>query len=66
VLQHLKAWSAAPPKLRETAPTPSDAEPLSPSLTSTSYSSQDGAEQVPPAVEKVPNDQPALRLDAGS
>jgi hypothetical protein len=26
VLQHLKAWSAAPPKLRHPGPTPADAE----------------------------------------
>jgi hypothetical protein len=47
VLQHLKAWSAAPPKLRHPGPTPADAEPTKPhSLSSTEYSSQDGAEPV--------------------
>jgi hypothetical protein len=40
VVQHLKAWSAAPPRMRETA----EAEPTTPpTLSSTSLSSQDGA-----------------------
>ncbi len=48
VLQYLKTWSAAPPKLRHQGPTPPDAEPTKPSsLASTEYSSQDGAERVP-------------------
>ena len=43
VLQHLKAWSAAPPKMRE----PVEAPPVSPpSLASTAQSSQDGPEPV--------------------
>lgn len=43
VLQHLKAWSAAPPRLRE----PVEVPPTSPaSLVSTAQSSQDGAEPV--------------------
>lgn len=43
VLQYLKAWSAAPPKLRQPGPTPPDAEPTKPhNLSSTEYSSQDG------------------------
>jgi hypothetical protein len=44
VLQDLKAWSAAPPKLRPTAPAAlDDAEPTHPaSLSSTDFSSQDG------------------------
>jgi hypothetical protein len=48
VLQSLKAWSAAPPKLRQPGgPTPPDAELTKPhSLSSTDYSSQDGAERV--------------------
>jgi hypothetical protein len=49
VLQYLKAWSAAPPKLRQPAsgPVPADAEPTKPhSLASTEFSSQDGAEPV--------------------
>ena len=46
VLQYLKAWSAAPPKLRQPGPTPPDSEPTKPhSLSSTDYSSQDGAER---------------------
>lgn len=40
VVQHLKAWSAAPPRMREADPEPTQP----PSLTSTSLSSQDGAE----------------------
>lgn len=44
VMQHLKAWSAAPPRLRE----PAEIEPHIPkALPSTSLSSQDGAEPVP-------------------
>lgn len=40
VVQHMKAWSAAPPRMREAEP-----EPTQPtSLSSTSLSSQDGAE----------------------
>jgi hypothetical protein len=47
VLQHLKAWSAAPPKLRHPGSTPEDVEPTRPaSLRSTDYSSQDGPEPV--------------------
>lgn len=48
VLQNLKAWSAAPPRLREQGET----EPVPAALSSTSLSSQDGAEpwthEVPP------------------
>ena len=45
VLQYLKVWSAAPPKLRQPEPQPPEAEPTRPqSLSSTEYSSQDGAE----------------------
>lgn len=45
VLQHLKAWSAAPPKLRHPDPHPAEMEPVRPqSLSSTDYSSQDGSE----------------------
>jgi hypothetical protein len=48
VLQYLKAWSAAPPKLRE------EPEPPRPPavLSSTSLSSQDGAEE--PAAVAIP------------
>lgn len=42
VVQHLKAWSAAPPRMREAEPVPTDP----PALSSTSLSSQDGAEPV--------------------
>lgn len=40
VVQHLKAWSAAPPRMRESEPVATDP----PALSSTSLSSQDGAE----------------------
>lgn len=40
-VQHLKAWSAAPPKLRNEPPTPPEERPT---LVSTALSSQDGAE----------------------
>lgn len=43
VLQHLKAWSAAPPKLREEPEPPT--RPVA--LSSTALSSQDGVEQAP-------------------
>ncbi|BCB86259.1 stress response protein [Phytohabitans suffuscus] len=49
VIQNLKPWMPAPPRLR----TPEDlqpVEPVSPSLVSTAISSQDGAAPVPPAV----------------
>jgi hypothetical protein len=43
VLQDLKAWSAAPPKMRPASPEDADAEPTRPvSLRSTDFSSQDG------------------------
>ncbi|MBB5790739.1 hypothetical protein [Jiangella mangrovi] len=51
VIQHVKAWSAAPPRLR---PEPDAAErqpDVPPALVSTSLSSQDGAEAVPTAAE---------------
>jgi hypothetical protein len=41
VVQHLKAWSAAPPKMREPVELPTEAQPA---LVSTSLSSQDGSE----------------------
>jgi hypothetical protein len=41
VVQHLKAWSAAPPKLRSLEEPPPDVKPA---LVSTALSSQDGAE----------------------
>lgn len=43
VLQHLKAWSAAPPRLRE----PLDPGPTQSALDSNAQSSQDGPEAVP-------------------
>jgi hypothetical protein len=47
VVQHLKAWSAAPPRMREAQP-----EPTQPStLSQTSLSSQDGSEPMQDPVE---------------
>jgi hypothetical protein len=43
VLQHLKAWTAAAPKMREVAELPDDRKPV---LVSTALSSQDGVERV--------------------
>jgi hypothetical protein len=43
VLQHLKAWTAAPPKMREVAELPDERRPA---LVSTALSSQDGVEPV--------------------
>jgi hypothetical protein len=43
VLQHLKAWTAAPPKMREVNDLPDDRRPA---LVSTALSSQDGTEPV--------------------
>ena len=42
VVQHLKAWSAAPPRLRE----PVDELPTGSALDSNALSSQDGSEAV--------------------
>lgn len=50
VMQQLKAWSAAPPKLRD-EPAP---QVRPPALSSTSLSSQDGVEVVPPPVQARP------------
>lgn len=49
VLGDLKAWSAAPPKLRPAAPSDgTEREPgTAASLSSTDFSSQDGAEPAP-------------------
>lgn len=48
VLQYLKAWTAAPPKMRDAADVPADAKP---GLSSTALSSQDGTEvpEAPPS-----------------
>lgn len=45
VLQHLKAWTATPPKMREAVELPVDTPPA---LASTALSSQDGIEPAPP------------------
>lgn len=42
VLQHVKAWTATPPKMREPAEVPTD---TAPALSSTALSSQDGTEE---------------------
>ncbi len=64
VLQHLKAWAATPPPLREqVVPT---SEP--PALSSTALSSQDGAESSPGSEESVAMDDrvpsPETRVEA--
>lgn len=51
VVQHLKAWSAAPPKLRTEVEPPVEERPA---LASTALSSQDGAEPVQEAPEGPP------------
>jgi hypothetical protein len=55
VLQELKAWTAAPPRLRDLADEPT-VQPVS--LSSTALSSQDGAQQ--PGVTQVNEDSPGL------
>lgn len=62
VLGDLKTWSAAPPKLRPTTPdTPQDREPAVPaSLSSTDYSSQDGASPTEPEQVGEPDVDAAL------
>jgi hypothetical protein len=56
VLQHLKAWSAAPPRMRE----PAEVPPVSPpSLASTAQSSQDGPEPAPVAASAEATDKSA-------
>lgn len=50
VLQYLKAWSAAPPKLREEPEPPT--RPVA--LVSTALSSQDGTEDMPASVAATP------------
>lgn len=52
VVQHLKAWSAAPPRMRESEPEPEPVQP--PALASTSLSSQDRAEPVHSAFTGMP------------
>jgi hypothetical protein len=44
VVQQLKAWTAAPPRMREVA----DEQPVPPALPSTALSSQDGTAQATP------------------
>lgn len=65
VLQDLKAWSAAPPKLRPATQAAGDeAEPTEPaSLSSTDYSSQDGPSAV--AADAAP-DGPRTAEPAGA
>lgn len=54
VVQHLKAWSAAPPRMRE-----AEAEPITPeNLSSTSLSSQDGPVSVSTTDPAVPEPSP--------
>ncbi|WP_217630316.1 hypothetical protein [Nocardioides exalbidus] len=57
VLESLRAWSAAPPKLRPAAMSESpEVDPdVSTSLVSTDYSSQDGASLAPPRTGSLPS-----------
>jgi hypothetical protein len=59
VLQHLTAWSAAPPKLREEPAAPT--RPIA--LSSTALSSQDGVE---PASDAPSETQPAVAAMSGA
>lgn len=60
VVQNLKAWSAAPPKMRSEV----EAEPTHPtSLASTSLSSQDGPQQAVEPEPVDPSDTPATGAD---
>lgn len=62
VLQDLKAWSAAPPKLRPAAPTGPDVEATKPSsLSSTDFSSQDG-----PVVKQDAGEDPVPAVEDGA
>jgi hypothetical protein len=54
VMQHVKAWTAAPPRMREST---NEREPVPQSLTSTSMSSQDGPE---PAPDEEPSTENAI------
>jgi hypothetical protein len=64
VIQNLKPWMPAPPRLRsdeEIQPT----EPVSPNLVSTAISSQDGTEPAPAATQTADaSDEPSSRDDA--
>jgi hypothetical protein len=62
VVQHLKSWSAAPPKMREPEPAVTKPEPLS----STALSSQDGPEPVDeePKAAPAPPSTPAVEEPA--
>jgi hypothetical protein len=57
VIQNLKPWMPAPPRLR-TAEDLQPIEPVSPSLVSTAISSQDGVTTVPPVAEQRKSDEP--------
>lgn len=61
VLQYLKAWTAAPPKMREVVEVSNEAPPV---LSSTALSSQDGVETAsPPAELQSPGpEEPVLGL----
>lgn len=50
VVQYLKAWSAAPPRMRETEVVPTEEHPA---MASTAISSQDGAEQSAPGTSAL-------------
>ncbi|RSM77023.1 hypothetical protein DMH04_35875 [Kibdelosporangium aridum] len=59
VVQHLKAWTPAPPKVRSEIPTESAAV-IDPGLVSSALSSQDGAERVDDAPVETEKREPSL------
>ena len=63
VVQYLKAWSAAPPRVRSDSDG-TGAEPVPPALVSTALSSQDGAEMAPEPKSAQPA--PAGPADGGA
>lgn len=63
VMQHLKAWSASPPRLRE--PLPEELVPAKSPLTSNAFSSQDGAEAAPATPDPDVRTNPSLQPSAG-
>jgi hypothetical protein len=59
VVQNVKAWSAAPPRMREAEP-----EPIRPpALSSTSLSSQDGTDSADRPTDTVASGAPAMDSD---
>jgi hypothetical protein len=61
VVQQLKAWTAAPPRLREVAAE----QQVRPALSSTALSSQDGTEEATPPERTVAAGEPAMTVQPG-